>query len=51
MKFGQLEAAAFVNNLTGEHTVYSVGNTAGSSIVTETAARPRETGVSLSYRF
>jgi outer membrane receptor protein involved in Fe transport len=51
MNFERLEASVWASNLTNEDTVTSVGNTAPSVLVTETAVRPREIGVTLSYRY
>jgi hypothetical protein len=45
-----VEASVFASNLTNETTVLGIGNTSPSTIVTETAVRPREVGVTLSYR-
>ena len=50
VQFDTVEASVFASNLTNENTVLSVGNTSPSVIVTETAVRPREIGVTLSYR-
>jgi len=48
--FNSVEASVYASNLTDESTVLGVGNTSPSTIVTETAVRPREVGVTLSYR-
>ena len=50
VQFDTVEASVFASNLTNENTVLGVGNTSPSVIVTETAVRPREIGVTLSYR-